>query len=151
MSEQTALQLAEANTVPEKELTVRDWITQLEPEIGKQLANQMDAGAFVRASLSSIRNSAGLQDAFTTTQGRASLAGSLMLAAQLHLEIGPALGHFYLTPRPIGHGEDRHWECVPIIGYKGFCELAYRTGRVEKIETFFVREGDGFQFMSRIV
>ena len=71
-----------------------------------------------------------------------------MLAAQLKLEIGPALGHFYLTPRQVSKKEGdqwvKVWTCLPIIGFQGYIELAYRSGRVEKIETFLIRKGDKF-------
>lgn len=54
-----------------------------------------------------------------------SLMGAVVTAAQLGLEPGP-LGHFYLTPRR-NRGT---WEVVPIIGYRGFIELARRSGGI---------------------
>ena len=117
--------------------TVRDLVQAQQPAIEAQLAGALNSGAFVRAAISEIAKSPQLQEA---TPG--SVLGSLMLAAQLKLEIGSALGHFYLTPRKVGGVQT----CVPIIGYQGLIELAYRSGRVLKIETFVVRDGDRFEY-----
>lgn len=117
--------------------TALDLIRAQQPAIEAQLGKALDSTAFVRAAVSEIRKSKQLQEATPE-----SVLGSIMLAAQLKLEIGSALGHFWLTPR-----RDRDvWVCVPIIGYQGLIELAYRSGRVLRIETFLVREGDEFEY-----
>lgn len=117
--------------------TIRDLVQAQQAAIEVQLAGAFNSAAFVRAAISEISKSPGLQQA--TSQ---SVLGSIMLAAQLKLEIGPALGHFYLTPR-----KDKGVQvCVPIVGYQGLIELAYRSGRIGKIETFLVREGDKFDY-----
>lgn len=66
-----------------------------------------------------------------------SLLGAVMYAAQLGLEPGP-LGHVYLVPF-------KH-EVAFIIGYRGFVDLAYRSGQVKAISAATVREGDAFSF-----
>ena len=118
-----------------KNPTLRDLVQAQQPAIEAQLAGTINSGAFVRAALSTISSSEQLMLADPKT-----VLGGIMLAAQLKLEIGPALGHFYLTPRK----EKGKQICLPIIGYKGYIELAYRSNRIEKIETFVVREGDKF-------
>lgn len=117
--------------------TMKDLIRAQTPAIEAQLAGTLNSSAFVRTALSEIAKSEQLQNATP-----ASVLGSIMLAAQLKLEIGAGLGHFWLTPRK-DHGTQ---VCVPIIGYQGLVELAYRSGRVGKIETFLVREGDEFEY-----
>jgi len=115
--------------------TIRDLVQAQQAAIETQLAGALNSAAFVRAAISTISQSPKLQQATP-----ASVLGGIMLAAQLKLEIGPALGHFYLTPRM----EKGVQVCLPIIGYQGYIELAYRSGRIEKIETFLVRDGDKF-------
>lgn len=115
--------------------TMRDIVQSQQAAIEAQLAGAINSGAFVRAAISTISNSAQLQQSDPKT-----VLGAVMLAAQLKLEIGPALGHFYLTPRLANNV----WTCVPVIGYQGFIELAYRSGRIEKVETFLIRDGDAF-------
>lgn len=117
--------------------TTNDLIKSQQARIEEQLGKVMDSGAFISAALNEVSKSPELQQATP-----ASLLGAIMLAAQLKLEIGSALGHFWLTPRR----DNGVWVCLPIVGYKGFIELAYRTGRVSKIETFLVREGDLFEY-----
>lgn len=120
-----------------KNPTIRHLVQAQQPAIEAQLAGALNSGAFVRAAISEINKSEELQQATA-----ASVLGSIMLAAQLKLEIGPALGHFYLTPR-----KDKGAQiCLPIIGYTGLIELSYRSGRVGKIETFLVRDGDKFDY-----
>ena len=130
-------QAAATKAVEKKNPTMRDLVTAQQDAIEIQLAGALNSAAFVRAAISTISQSPQLQQA--TPQ---SVLGAIMLAAQLKLEIGSALGHFYLTPRKVGD----QWTCLPIIGYQGLIELAYRTGRIEKIETFLVREGDVFNY-----
>ena len=130
-----ASKIATKQVEQKKEPTMRDLLHKQQAEIEVQLAGALNSGAFVRAALSTISSNDKLQLATPK-----SVLGSIMLAAQLKLEIGPALGHFYLTPK-FNKG---NWECVPVIGYTGLMELAYRSGRVEKIETFLVRDGDKF-------
>lgn len=116
--------------------TVRDLVQRQESAIKTQLAGALNSEAFVRAAVSEISASPQLQQADPK-----SVLGAVMLAAKLKLEIGSGLGHFFLTPRKV-RGE---WQCVPIIGYQGLIELAYRSGRIEKIESFLVRDGDLFE------
>lgn len=133
-------ELAQAASVAQVERgkpTLRDMVQAQAPQIEMQLAGALNSDAFVRAAISEISKSDKLQQAAPT-----SVLGSIMLAAQLKLEIGSALGHFYLTPRKNGD----NWECVPIIGYTGLVELAYRSGQISKVETLLVREGDSFDY-----
>lgn len=117
--------------------TIRDLVQAQQSAIEVQLAGAVNSGAFVRAALSEIAKSPQLQQ--STSQ---SVLGSIMLAAQLKLEIGSALGQFYLTPRKDAGKQI----CLPIIGYQGFIELAYRSGRIDAIETLLIREGDAFNY-----
>ncbi|MEC5149187.1 recombinase RecT [Cryobacterium sp. GrIS_2_6] len=127
--------IATQQVAQRKNPTIKDLVQAQQAAIEVQLAGALNSAAFVRAAISTIASSPKLQQATP-----ASVLGGIMLAAQLKLEIGPALGHFYLTPRR-EKGVDI---CLPIIGYQGYIELAYRSGRIEKIETFLVRDGDKF-------
>jgi len=134
----TLTQAAEKKAVAQQNApTMRQWVEKQAPAIEAQLAGVLNSDSFVRAAVSEISKSDALQHATVE-----SVLGSIMLAAQLKLEIGAGLGHFYLTPR-MDHGTQI---CLPIIGYQGLIELAYRSGRVGKIETFVVREGDFFEY-----
>ena len=66
-----------------------------------------------------------------------SVVRSVMLAAQLGLEPGGALGHLYLIP----YGR----ECTPLVGYKGLLELARRSGQIRRLDAVCVYEGETFK------
>jgi recombination protein RecT len=65
------------------------------------------------------------------------LLGAMMLAAQLGLEPGP-LGQVYLVPFK------RQVEFV--VGYRGYIDLAYRSGQVKDVAAALVHEGDEFAY-----
>ena len=66
-----------------------------------------------------------------------SFLAAMMTAAQLGLELTPTLGQAYLIP----YGGQVQFQ----LGYRGLMELAYRSGRVKKIEAREVYENDGIQ------
>lgn len=66
-------------------------------------------------------------------------------ALQLGLEPESPLGHFYMIPRKNKHANGAV-EAVPLIGYKGFCELARRSGEIAKLDAHVVYEGETFEY-----
>jgi recombination protein RecT len=71
-----------------------------------------------------------------------SLALCLITAAQHGLSPSSPLGHAYLIPR-----ENRKigkTECTLLIGYKGLCELARRTGEIARMDARCVYDGETF-------
>lgn len=92
-----------------------------------------DVERFVRVALTTLRMNPKLLQC-----DQQSLLAALMLSAQLGLEPGGPLGHAYLVP----YGR----ELTFIVGYKGYMELARRSGRVASIYALDVREGDAFKW-----
>jgi len=134
----TGRDLSTAAAAAKKNPAVLDLIEAQKPAIERQLAGAMNSDAFVRAVLTEVKKSPLLGRADPAT-----LLGSVMLAAQLRLEIGA--GDFHLTPRTERRGKpDERVVCVPIIGYGGYIKLIDRAG-IEIDEPFFVREGDTFE------
>lgn len=72
-----------------------------------------------------------------------SIAESIMLAAQLGLEPGGTLGHIYFIP--FKDKRRRETTCTPIIGYKGYLELARRSGEVARLDARVVYKGEPFK------
>lgn len=139
-----ASKIATQQVAQKKAPSIRDLVQAQQPAIEAQLAGVLNSGAFVRAAISVIQKDEKLQQCTPS-----SILGAIMLAAQLKLEIGAALGQFYLTPRLISYKDENdkwqnRWECLPIVGYQGYVELAYRSGRVDKVESLLVRKGDVF-------
>lgn len=67
-----------------------------------------------------------------------SLLGSMMVAAQLGVEVGGHLGQAYLVPYKR--------ECTLILGYKGILALARRSGTIVSIVARAVHERDEFTY-----
>ncbi len=78
---------------------------------------------------------------------KGSIIGSLMLAGQLGLEPGRALGHIWFVPLRNRNLQGSPYECNPWIGYKGYLELAHRSARYNWIvaESFTVSEFESGQ------
>ena len=72
-----------------------------------------------------------------------SMAEALMLSAQLGLEPSATLGHIYFIP--FRDKQRRVTICTPIIGYKGYLELARRSGLVARLDARVVYTGEPFK------
>lgn len=74
---------------------------------------------------------------------RNSVLAGAMTAAQLGLEIDPALGRAYLLP----YNDKRKGKIAQlIIGYKGYVDLAYRSGLLSGLQAEVVYEKDHFEY-----
>jgi len=137
----------------EKAARVREgaeaWVFSFRDQVAELLAGRVrDVDGYL---YNVFRTIAAVQPLREST--RDSLAGAILLGATLGFEIGGPLGHYYLTPRfnknavKIVEGRERRgsFECVPVIGYRGFFELGYRSGNVSAFEYVRVREGDHFE------
>lgn len=75
-----------------------------------------------------------------------TLCASLMLSAELGLEPSGPRGHAYLIPRNTtikGSSPPRkEMQCTLMIGYKGYAELARRSGEVVRINAQPVYQGE---------
>lgn len=112
--------------------TLQDEIRDLTPQLAAAIPpGVMTPERFVRVVLTVLRKNQDLMSC-----NRESFLGSMMTAAQLGLEVDPALGQAYLVPYKR--------ECTLQIGYKGYIELAARGGIL--MESREVRENDDFDF-----
>ena len=112
--------------------TVRDLIERQKPELARALGDAIGVERFTRIVETELRRTPKLYEC-----DPASLLGAMMLAAQLGLEPGP-LGHVYLVPFK-GRVEF-------IIGYRGYIDLAFRSGQVKDVSAVIVYAGDHFQY-----
>lgn len=122
----------ELRQAPAGQKTIIDLIDRNAPELEKLLGATLTVDAFKTAAMTYLRQTPKLYDC-----NPYSVVGGLRLGAQLGLSLGP-LGHFYLVPHA--------GEAVFILGYRGMVELAYRSGKVKRVQAAVVREGDAFDF-----
>jgi recombination protein RecT len=110
-------------------------LAKMQGEIQRALPKHLSGDRFARIALTQIRSNPQLLNALGTPDGRASLLGALMQAAQLGLEPG-VMGGCYLIP----YGNQVQFQ----LGYRGMIDLARRSGHVKTIYAMDVREGDEF-------
>ena len=103
----------------------KDSIAQLVPK-------HLEPERLMRVAVNCVAKTPGLQQCTPT-----SLLQSVLVAAELGLEPGGALGHLYLVPFKT--------TCTPIIGYRGLVELARRSGEVVSVRAVVVYEKDKFR------
>jgi recombination protein RecT len=117
-----------------------------EPQgISGQIESLVQSGALQRALPTGISDQRFARIVLTELRKTPKLArtqpatflGAVMTAAQLGLEFGP-LGHAYLVP----YGQD----CQLIVGYKGYIDLARRSGQLKSIVARPVHENDVFEY-----
>ncbi len=73
----------------------------------------------------------------------AAFMQALRKAASLGLQ--PGTEQYYLTARPNGKNGGR-LEILGIVGYQGYVELMYRSGKIDKVVVDTVHENDGWRF-----
>ena len=108
--------------------TVEDWVES--ENVKKKFQEVLDkgAGAFVTSLLSLVKSSPQLTAADPKT-----VIGAAMTAATLKLPINPNLGFAYIIP----YGKEAQFQ----MGWKGYVQLAMRTGQYKTINAAVVYEG----------
>lgn len=117
--------------------TVGDLFEKRKAAIAAVLPEHLKPERLIKVALNCIAKTPLLQKCTP-----ASLVQCLVQAAELGLEPGGALGHAYLVPFK---NKDGTYNCTLIIGYRGFIELARRTGTLAQIEAHVVYEKDEFK------
>lgn len=120
-----------------KNMSIKDLIKAMEPEIKKALPSVMTSERFTRMALSSLNTTPQLAEC---TQ--MSFLGALMNAAQLGLEPNTPLGQAYLIP----YRNKGRLECQFQLGYKGMIDLVYRNEAIQSIQAQCVYANDVFEY-----
>ncbi len=118
---------------------IRELLSKQQDQIAKALPKFLTPDRFIRVALTTINKNPKLLEC---TQE--SLMACLMDCAQLGLEPDNVLGRAYLIP--FNDRKNNRIICTLIIGYKGLCDLAYRSGKVKSLMAQIVCEKDKFDF-----
>lgn len=113
--------------------TLADLVKRKTKQLQQIAAENMDVQRLYRIVLQCIAKTPELRKCSLDSVMRA-----MMDAAEVGLEPGGVMGLSYLVP----YGQ----ECQFIIGYRGYIELARRSGLVMAIEVKAVYEGDEFEY-----
>jgi recombination protein RecT len=106
------------------------------PALVRLLGSEAAMEKFETELVTQLKNAPGLLECHPT-----SIIGGYRLAAQLGLSFGPQ-GLAYLVP--FG-GQNGKWAQF-VIGYRGFVELAFRSGQVKDVTAALVHDGDEFDY-----
>lgn len=120
----------------ERRDSLKAQIERMMPEYQMAMPKGMEAAQLVRDALTCLRKIDHLAECEP-----ASVLGALMTTAQLGLR--PAvLGHAW--PLPYWDGRAGGYKAQLVIGYQGYVELGYRSGRISAITSRIVRHGEKF-------
>lgn len=103
--------------------------------------------------ISSITSAVAVTPALQECEASSILAGAL-LGESLNLQPSPQLGQYYLVPFKMKEKRDRQGNIIfPactkaqfVLGYKGYIQLALRTGQYKKLNVIEIKEGELQQF-----
>lgn len=104
----------------------------------KNRVNQIIGGSngatFITGVISAVNANSDLQECTND-----SIFSAALLGATLNLSPSPQLGHYYLVPfNDKTKGKVAQFQ----IGYKGYIQLAIRTGQYKDLDVIEVREGE---------
>ena len=120
----TQQQIAKTNSYSVKELTDMESVKKkFDDVLGKR------APQFITSLINIVNSDRNLQKATSS-----SVVASALVAASLNLPINPSLGYMYIIP--YGH------TATPQIGYKGYIQLAQRSGQYEQLNAIPVYDDE---------
>lgn len=128
---------SQAVAVRTKAEEARDYVTRvLAPQLDEVLRRNMSTDRFMRIVLNAFRTKPELMQCSLN-----SIGAALMNCAALNLEPNTPMGYCYLIPRR----NQGTMEANLQIAYKGYMELARRSGEIIDLYADVVYEGDFFE------
>lgn len=119
--------------------TTQQIINDMAPQFARALPTQVDADRFARIAYTTIRYTPKLLEC-----SEESIAGALLLCAQLGLEPGGPRQQAHLIPR--WNSRLKCNEATYQLGYRGIMDLARRSGEITDIQAREVCENDLFEW-----
>lgn len=113
-------------------------LQKMQGEIARCLPSHLTPERMTRIALTELRKTPKLQECDPL-----SFIASIMQASQLGLEPG-TLGSCYLIP--FWNSKLRQYECTFMPGYRGFLDLARRSGQITSLVARSVYENDEFDY-----
>lgn len=98
-----------------------------------QAIGDMNKQRFVTSIISAVNTTPALQEC-----SNASILAGALLGETLKLSPSPQLGHFYLVPYDNKTGKVAQFQ----LGYKGYIQLAIRSGQYKKLTVLAIKQGE---------
>lgn len=123
--------------VPEKKERLGTYLgrTDIKVWLNGVLGNQKAAEKFVANVTSAVAVSSGLAACRPAT-----IVTGALVANALNLSLSPSLGQCYLVP--FKNNKESTTDAVFILGYKGYIQLAIRSGYYRKINVIALKQGE---------
>lgn len=100
-----------------------------------QMVGRTDAQEFITSITSAVNSNPALAECDAQ-----SIISAALLGQSLHLKPSPQLGYFYMVP--YNNKKRKCKEAQFQMGYKGYLQLAIRTGEYIDIDAMEIREGE---------
>lgn len=100
-----------------------------------QMVGRTDAQEFITSISSAVNSNPALAECDAQ-----SIISAALLGQSLHLKPSPQLGYFYMVP--YNNNKKKCKEAQFQMGYKGYLQLAIRTGEYVDIDAMEIREGE---------
>lgn len=142
--QQQIRELAQQKQIKEKQSSVKDLLEKYRGSISQALPKHITADRMMRVALTAMTKT---PDLLFCTQH--SLISAVITAGQLGLMPDSVLGECYLIP--FNNTRKGTKECQIIVGYRGLCALAMRSGQVASVQARAVyaaneEGGDMFEY-----
>lgn len=119
------------------------------PKYQELINNTLKDPDRARRFVATITSSVAVNPALQECEAGTILAGAL-LGESLNLHPSPQLGQYYLVPFKSKEKKDRQGNVIVpettkaqfILGYKGYMQLAMRSGQLKKINVIEIKEGE---------
>lgn len=107
--------------------------------INKSLGDPKRASRFVSAITSAVVTTPALQECDAM-----SIVSAGLLGEALNLSLSPQLGQYYMVP--FNDNKNDRKVATFILGYKGYIQLAIRSGQYKKMTVLAIKEGELVHF-----
>jgi recombination protein RecT len=125
-----------ANEVAEKKITFQQFMTaEIVQKKVMQMVGSKDGQKFITSIISAVMVNPALSECDHNT-----ILSAAMLGEGLKLSPSPQLGHYYMVP--FEDKKNNRKVATFILGYKGYIQLAIRSGYYKKINVLAIKEGE---------
>ena len=123
-----------AKTTANSRLGLTAYLTKdaVKDQISKVVGGK-DGQRFISAIVSATTTNPALQEC-----SNPSILSAALLGESLKLSPSPQLGHYYLVPFNDKNGKVAQFQ----LGYKGYIQLAIRSGQYKKLNVMAIKEGE---------
>lgn len=125
-----------AKAEPKKDLTFGAYMTStgIKNRINQVIGSEKDGKRFISSIVSAVSTNPALAEC-----DNGSIVSAALLGESLKLSPSPQLGNYYLVPyNDKNKGKVAQFQ----LGYKGYIQLAIRSGQYKKLNVLAIKEGE---------